>query len=323
MEMELEIPVYLFTGFLESGKTTFIQETLEDENFNDGAKTLLIVCEEGEEEYDTDKFASNNIVIVNVEEPEDITEEYFSFLTEKHDIERVIVEYNGMWNVDDLINNTPEAWVLYQNMMFADATTFLTYNANMRNLVGDKIKLCDAVIFNRFKDEMDKSDFHQIVRTFNRRTDILYEFAPNRVEADNIPDPLPYDMEKNFIEVEDEDYAIWYRDVNEETQDYIGKTIRIKGRILTGGNLPPEWFVFGRHVMTCCVEDIEFCGVVCRGDMRLKRSIQRHKNGDWIIAEGVVTMEKHEIYHNEHGPILNVKIIENADAPEEEVAVFY
>ena len=46
-----QIPVYLFTGFLEGGKTKFIQETLEDGRFNKGEPTLLLVCEEGIEEY--------------------------------------------------------------------------------------------------------------------------------------------------------------------------------------------------------------------------------------------------------------------------------
>ena len=49
--MAKEIPVYLFVGFLESGKTKFIQETFEDPNFDSGDKTLLLICEEGEEEY--------------------------------------------------------------------------------------------------------------------------------------------------------------------------------------------------------------------------------------------------------------------------------
>ena len=55
--MAKEIPVYLFVGFLESGKTKFIQETFEDPNFDSGDKTLLLICEEGEEEYNPKKFA--------------------------------------------------------------------------------------------------------------------------------------------------------------------------------------------------------------------------------------------------------------------------
>ena len=54
----MEIPVYLFTGFLDSGKTKFIQETLEDVNFNNGEKILLVVCEEGEEEYNEDNICT-------------------------------------------------------------------------------------------------------------------------------------------------------------------------------------------------------------------------------------------------------------------------
>ena len=49
--MAKQVPVYLFTGFLESGKTKFAQQTLEDASFNNGDRILLLVCEEGVEEY--------------------------------------------------------------------------------------------------------------------------------------------------------------------------------------------------------------------------------------------------------------------------------
>ena len=62
-----QIPVYLFTGFLEGGKTKMLQEILEDENFNDGCKILLIVCEEGIEEYDATRFWGKNVHQMRVE----------------------------------------------------------------------------------------------------------------------------------------------------------------------------------------------------------------------------------------------------------------
>ena len=69
----MDIPVYLFTGFLESGKTKFIQETLEDKRFNGkGERTLLLVCEEGVEEYTPDSFASPNVFLELVEEESDL-----------------------------------------------------------------------------------------------------------------------------------------------------------------------------------------------------------------------------------------------------------
>ena len=36
------IPVYVFTGFLESGKTKFIQDILADPNFTENERTELL-----------------------------------------------------------------------------------------------------------------------------------------------------------------------------------------------------------------------------------------------------------------------------------------
>lgn len=320
----MEIPVYLFTGFLESGKTTFIQETLEDPYFNDGEVTLVLVCEEGEAELDPARFAGNRVFVENLSEPEKLSKRRLKSLERMYSPEKIIIEYNGMWKLEDLIRSTPDNWELYQNMMFAESQTFLNYSANMRELVGDKLKLCDAVVFNRFSENMDKTEFHRVVRAFNRRADIMYEYSSGRVEPDDIPDPLPYDMEAEVICVEDEDYAVWYRDINEETQNYEEKTLRIKGRVLTGGGLPKDCFILGRHVMTCCEADIEFCGVVCRamgnGAADFLKTLEK---GDWVILEAVVTEEVHKTYGGEAGPVLNVYEIGKAEEPEEEVAVFY
>lgn len=320
----MEIPVYLFTGFLESGKTTFLQEALEDESFNDGERALVLICEEGEAELERDRFASQNVFIEYIEDTDMLSFKNLKALTKMRSAKKVIIEYNGMWKLDDLINNTPENWILYQNMMFVDSRTFLNYNANMRELVADKLRLCDGVVFNRFSESMDKNEFHKIVRTFTRKADILYEYEDGNVVADDIQDPLPYDKKAPLIEVSDEDYALWYRDINEETPDYEDKTIIIKGRVLLGGGLPKNCFILGRHVMTCCVDDIEFCGVVCRtANPKAEAYINSLKNGDWIITEAVVSEECHKAYNGELGPILNAFEVKAAEEPEDEVAVFY
>ena len=108
LEHNMEIPVYLFTGFLESGKTLFIQDTLEDSRFNAGEKTLLLVCEEGEEEYRPDKFSGRNVTIETIEDAEELTEEHLAGLLAKAGAERVLVEYNGMWNIQQFYDAMPE-----------------------------------------------------------------------------------------------------------------------------------------------------------------------------------------------------------------------
>ena len=103
-----DLPVYLFTGFLEAGKTKFIQETLEDSRFHKGERTLLLLCEEGEEVYEPDKFCAGNVFVRNIDEESDLTVEHLKALQDEIRPERVLVEFNGMWMLDSLYGNLPE-----------------------------------------------------------------------------------------------------------------------------------------------------------------------------------------------------------------------
>ncbi len=312
-----EIPVYLFTGFLESGKTTFIQETLEDPAFNEGQKTLLLVCEEGEIEYSPIKFASSNVKIVTVDEEEDLTGEFLQKLQDEIGFERVVCEFNGMWSLDSLYSSMPDGWTVYQEMSFADARTYLTYNQNMRNLTVDKLKSTETVVFKHFTQEMDKMAYHKIVRAINRRCDIIYEYGPNNIEIDNIEDPLPFDINADIIEIGDKDYAMWYADMNDEEAKYYGKTVKFKGRSLLGGGLKDDEFVIGRHIMTCCVEDIQFGGLVAK-----YADAQSLDHGGWVEMTAKIEREYNDMYQSE-GPVYHVIEVKKTTPPEEEVATFY
>ena len=112
--MAKNIPVYLFTGFLEAGKTKFAQETLQDPNFNNGERILLLLCEEGEEEYEPDTFAAPNIYIETIGSESELTPAHLSQLLKKHLCEYVMVEYNGMWGLDSFYNNMPPEWAVAQ-----------------------------------------------------------------------------------------------------------------------------------------------------------------------------------------------------------------
>ena len=257
-----EVPVFLFTGFLESGKTKFIQETLEDKRFNSGERTLLIVCEEGEEEYAPDKFSAPNVFMVNVEEQAELTRANLRKWLDEHDCERCVIEYNGMWMLDDLYQALPEMWMVYQEFFFADARSILSYNANMRNLVYDKLKSAELTVFNRYDDSIDKMELHKLVRAASRRSDIAYEYADGTVKYDEIEDPLPFDLDAPIVEIGDDDYALWYRDMSEEPKKYENKVVRFKCRYLKRKKVPAGNFIVGRHVMTCCAEDIQFAGLI-------------------------------------------------------------
>ncbi|MEE1042843.1 MAG: hypothetical protein UH854_02650, partial [Clostridia bacterium] len=148
----LEIPVYMFTGFLESGKTKFIQGFLEDQRFETNDNTLLLVCEEGVEEYDSSRFKVDNVFIEYIDEEYELTEERLSKIQRKYNISRVVVEYNGMWSINTFLDEMPYGWIIYQQMMFAQAGTFVSYNKNMRQLVFEKLQNSDMVILNRYTE---------------------------------------------------------------------------------------------------------------------------------------------------------------------------
>ncbi len=312
-----EIPVYLFTGFLDAGKTTFIQETLEDPGFNDGQKTLLIVTEEGDTEYKPIKFASSNVKIMTLEDEEELTESWMTNAAALCNAEKVVIEYNGMWVLDQLYNNLPENWTVYQEMTFADARNFVSYNDNMRQLVYDKIKSTESIVFKHMTRDMDQMPLHKIVRQANRRCDIIYEYGPNEIELDNIEDPLPFDMNAKIIDIQDQDYAMWYADMNDNEPNYYGKTVRFKGRTLLGGGLKADEFVIGRHIMTCCVQDIQFGGLVAKYS---KASEMEH--GGWVVMTAEIVREYNDMYEA-IGPVFHVKEVVKCDPPEEEVATFY
>ena len=312
-----QIPVYVFTGFLDSGKTKFIQETFEDERFNAGERTLLLVFEEGEEEYDFSTYPHQN-VFLEILDQATVTTKQLSALVKKHKVERVVAELNGMQQVGDLYMRFPEDWVVAQEVMFADTTSFQAYNANMRNLCMDKMVGAQMIVFNRLEKGADIMPFHKIARAANRRVDILYDYTDGTTQYDEIEDPLPFDINAPVIEVRDQDYALWYRDVTEEPQKYDGKTVRFKAQVAMLKRDKDNMFAPGRFVMTCCVDDIQFCGIPCRyaGSKNLE-------SRSWVVVTARINAEKHRLYRGDIGPVLTAIAVEtNAEPANPDVAEF-
>ena len=312
-----DIPVYLFLGFLESGKTKFIQDTLCDIRFNSKEKTLLLVCEEGAEEYEPSLFSGQNVTIKLIDDAKDFTPSSLSAMQKECDAERIIIEYNGMWNADDLLNNFPKNFSLVQCMMFADASTFITYNKNMRNQTFDKLRLCELVVFNRMNNSIDKMELHKIVRGVSRRCDIAYEYTDGHVEYDDIEDPLPFDIDAPIIKVEDPDYALWYRDLVEEPEKYHGKVVKFRGITAYDKRMNENVFVAGRHVMTCCIDDVEYRPIVC-----ICKSKHTVKSRDWFMVTGTIKNEYCKFYRGK-GPVIHVEDLAVISPPEQELATFY
>ena len=312
----VQIPVYVFTGFLDSGKTKFIQETLEDPRFNSGERTLLLVFEEGEEEYDSSTYPSQN-VFMEVLDQQTVTTQQLEALGKKYKAQRVVAELNGMQLVGDIYSRFPEEWVIAQEVMFADSTTFMTYNANMRNLVMDKLVGGQMVVFNRLEPGEDTMPLHKLVRAANRRIDILYDYTDGSTEMDEIEDPLPFDINLPVIQIMDEDYALWYRDVTEEPEKYDGKTVCFKAQVAKLRKDQNTMFAPGRFVMTCCEDDIQFCGVPC--EYKAPGSLTSRS---WIMLTAKITAKKHRLYGGELGPILTALKLEPAEPAVPDVATF-
>ena len=312
-----QIPVYVFTGFLDSGKTKFIQETLEDPRFNAGERTLLLVFEEGEEEYDFSTYPHQN-VFLEILDQQTVTSGELKALAKKHKAQRVVAELNGMHLVGDLYSRFPEGWVVAQEVMFADSTTFMTYNANMRNLVMDKLVGGQMVVFNRLAPGADTMPLHKLARAANRNIDILYDYTDGTTAFDDVVDPLPFDIQAPVIEIKDADYALWYRDVTEEPEKYEGKTVRFKGQVAMLRRDRDNMFAPGRFVMTCCADDIQFLGVPCKYE-NAKALAPR----SWVMVTAEISAQKHILYQGELGPVLTAVSVETGvPAAEEEVATF-
>ena len=315
--MANKIPVYVFTGFLEGGKTHIIQESMEDQRFNSGEKTLLIMCEEGIEELDLDRFWGKNVYLELLDDPEMLTRDYLTLLYKKHKIDRVVIEYNGMWLLSKLYAALPADWFIFQNMMFADAKTFLTYTANMRQLMVDKLQDCEMIVLNRTPEVIDKEEIHRVVRSVSTRASITYDYPDGHVEYDEIEDPLPFDIDAPIIDIKDEDYAVWYRDLAEDTEKYDGKTVRFKGIVARDRALGKNGLVIGRHVMTCCADDLAYNALVCYFP-----TATNFKTRDWTVVTAKIKIEKHKLY-GRPGPVLYAEKTEFATKPTQEVATFY
>ena len=312
-----DIPVYFFLGFLDSGKTSFIQETvLGDKNFDAGEKILLLVTEEGEAEYDPSRFAVKKFAVEYLD-PDELSPDKLTELAVKHSAGCVVMECNGMRPFSEVLDALPEFFVFAQAIAFFEAPTFLSYNKNMRQLVFDKIQYSDLVIFNRFNDGLKQEDFHKIVRSITRRPEIEYEYADGRVVQDEIVDPLPFDIDAPVIRIEDRDYAYFYRDLVENMGAYDGKTVEFKALVATDKKMKQGTIVVGRHIMTCCEADIAYSGLVL-----LHGSNLPFQTRDWVKVRAKISIEAHKIY-GQKGPVLHAQTIEYTDPPQEELATFY
>ncbi|MBR5337710.1 MAG: GTPase [Lachnospiraceae bacterium] len=311
-----QVPVYIFTGFLESGKTTFIIDTLRDPAFTEGEKTLVIVCEEGEVEYEEDMLEETNSVIEYVDEPESLTHDYFVDLQKKHRPAQVIIEYNGTWPMAALLDlEPPRQWIVAEIMSTADGSNFDTYIANMRSMLLDQFSQSDVLIFNRCSDMTPKATYKRYVKANNRKLRVIFENLDGSIDS-KIEEELPYNLNDDLIVVKDDDFGIFYIDAMENPDKYEGKKVRFKGMVYKNKKMGSTMFVPGRHVMTCCEDDIAFFGFLCKC-----KDATAYKIKSWVNVEAEIKIEYLKEYNGD-GPVLYARKIESCDAPKETLLYF-
>ncbi len=317
---EQYIPVYLFYGFMDSGKTTLVKETLLQNEFtNDLNSALLIVCEDGDEEYDEAELLKLNIHVEMIEKKEDFTGERLKEFDAKYHPEAVFIEYNGTWEVAPVYEmDGPEEWTIVQTLCTVDATTFEMYLLNMGVMMREQMFKADVIIFNRCQDNTPKAKFRANVKAINRPAQIVYELSDGRI--DNRPEELPFDVSKDEIEITDADYALWFMDCMDHPKKYDGKTVSFLALVYNpkdgSGKLKPGTFVPGRFAMTCCAEDIQFLGMKCK-----YKDADTVEHKSWVNVKVRVKNEFAKEYRGK-GPVLYLLSISPAEKPQDELVYF-
>ena len=308
-----EIGVYVFAGFLEAGKTTYIRSLLSGPEVPGDMRPLVLQTEEGMEELDP--IPGLDMTVRQITELEEITPEKLWELEDESRCNTILLELNGMWQEADLFARFPENWIPFRKFVLADARTFLTYNANMRALAADKLRDATVVIFNRCGENTDKLGLHKVVRATSRQVPIFFAGEDGAEVPDDIPDELPYDLNADIVEIADRDYAEWERDISEEPEKYEGKILRLHGFVVKSRDKRPGHFGFGRQVMTCCEADIAFLGfpALCLPE-------SQPVSGSWIELTARVELQRKG---EDVLPVLMALTCDKAEKPENTLATFY
>ena len=306
-------PVYIINGFLESGKTEFIRYTLAQPYFQVRGKTLLIVCEEGEVEYEASLLTKSRTVMEVIEEEEDFCISRLTELEKKHKPERIIIEYNGMWNFKNM--KLPRSWNIEQQITTVDASTFSMYFTNMRSLLAEMLRGSEMIIFNRCDNVEDLGLYRRNVKAINPRADIVFEDSKGEVNQ-IFEDELPYNLNDPVISLNNEGYGIWYLDTMDNLERYEGKTVQFVGMVLKPADFPQGYFVPGRMAMTCCADDMAFLGYACKYE-----GASGLKDRQWVKVTARVEKEYFADYGGE-GPVLKAVSVEQTRAPKEEIISF-
>lgn len=318
------IPVFLINGFLESGKTSFIQYTMNQDYFKTEGNTLLLLCEEGEKEYDPIELAKLNTTPIYMKEITEFQADKLQKLADQYKPERILIEWNGMWNQDDLYNgpmseavlakqqnrepkysvSMPKDWFLYQFITIVDGSTLKMYLSNMRSFLGQMLRNAELCIVNRCDNLSNEEmvDYRRKLRAMGQNAMIMMEDKDGEIPQSALPEELPYDISQDKIAISDNDYGTWFLDCMDNPERYLGKELSFTAMVLKRKNMPENEFIPGRMAMTCCAQDMSFLGFIAKGD---KKVLSAFSTRDWVKVKVKLTLEEREEYHGV-GPVLQL-----------------
>ena len=307
-------PVYIINGFLDAGKTDFFRYTIAQPYFRTKGKTLLIVCEEGENDYEERLLKSTNTVVEYIEEEEDFNPDALVALDAKHNPERILVEYNGMWNFKNM--KLPVMWNLEQQITVIDCSSFELYFSNMKSLLAEQIRNSDLILFNRCDGLTDNlPSYKRNVKAINQKADIIFEDQNGEVDV-TLDEDLPFDLNDDPIELNNYGYGMFYLDALDHVERYEGKNVKFKGMVLIPPEFPEGRFVPGRMAMTCCAQDMQFLGFACEYD-----KVDELKEKEWVEVTAKVVKQYVAEYQGE-GPVLVATEVKKTTEPANPVIDF-
>ena len=293
--------VYMIYGFLESGKTQFINFTLNQDYFYSDDTTLLIVCEEGEEEYDIEALKEKNVVVEVLDDFTDFNLTTLKELDKQYKPERILIEYNGTWSCKEII--LPSNWEMQQQLITADGTTFETYFANMRVLFADMTRNSELLIMNRCDglETQKLTGFKRSIKSINPAIEVVFEDAEGEIDLPVEDEDLPFDLTAPLVEIKPDQFGIWFVDMWDNPGRYAGKKFHVKAMAMREPGMAKNAFVAGRPAMNCCAEDLVFMGVFCKYD-----GASNLVNKQWIDIVFTIVDEFNEEYDG-NGPVLYIQ----------------
>ena len=316
-----EMMVYVIMGFLEAGKTSLIRDLLEDELFDDTAKTLILTCEEGEEEYEDSFLAKAWAACEYIEDEEDFNGGTVENALKKHRPDRLIIEYNGMWpvkHIPELYDTLEEILfdreVIFQTIDVVNDETFSLYMKNMPSMMVEHFRISEMIIINRCTLQTSKAAIRGSVKAVNPRAQLVYESEDEAFYE--MQEEMPFDINADIIEVSPDDFGLWYIDMLERPDTYTGKTMKVVGLIQKPPGLPKGFAIFGRFAMTCCADDVQYMGFLCKAD-----DWSHYKNKDYVTVTARLEYKYMKEY-GEEGPVFYADTVEPAEKPKEELVYF-